>query len=95
MTTATGSWDVVRERKRRRVGAGTVAFACTVSMVVTARAGELSTLTTTALARAVGVSHMPTDGTATPVTARARVAADVSSRRTVIWIAPTVCDDDG
>ena len=71
------------------------AFARVARPVVAVLAGEVSVLTTTALARAVGVSHMPTDGSATPVTARARVAADVSSRRMVIWIAPTVCDDDG
>jgi hypothetical protein len=93
--TATGSWEVVRERKRRRIGAGVDTRAFVVWSAVAARVGTSCVLTTTAVAWAADASQEPTFAATIPVNARARDAEAVRSRRMVIGDTPAVCAGDG
>jgi hypothetical protein len=90
MRTDTGSWEVLRDRKRRRVGAGTDELACTVCPVVTTLEGVLSVLAMTERACADDAAQVPADGAAIPVRARASDAEIVRRRRVAISGTPTM-----
>jgi hypothetical protein len=90
MRATTGSWEVVRERKRRRVGASVDELSCTAYPVEATLVGAICAATVTELACADDASQVPADGAAIPVRASAREAVIVRRRRVAIRGTPTM-----